>query len=334
MKPHKIIYTTFILIQKLRIYKTFFIVFILFACETKKEEKELQQVNLGSCFVNVLGTLQDGGSPHAGCIKDCCKDLFLKPNHQNMVTSLGLVDQVNKKYWLFEASPDFSRQIKILNKNFVFNHSEAPDGSFITHAHLGHYAGLMYLGKEAMNANGAEVFAMPRLKNFLETNGPWSQLVNLKNIHLNILKKDSVITLSNNFKMIPFVVPHRDEFSETVGYKIIGPNKSMLFIPDIDKWEKWDRSIIEEIKKVDVAFIDGTFYNAQEINNRNIKDIPHPFVIETIRLFKELPKTEKSKIHFIHFNHTNKFLLKGSEEYNKVLKAGFNVSEFNSRINL
>jgi len=178
------------------------------------------------------------------------------------------------------------------------------------------------------------VFAMPRLKNYLETNGPWSQLVNLKNIHLNMLKGDSSIILSNNYKVIPFVVPHRDEFSETVGYKIIGPNKSILFIPDIDKWEKWDRSIVEEIKKVDIAFIDGTFYDAKEINHRNIKEIPHPFVIETMALFEALPVAEKNKIHFIHFNHTNRLLIKESDELKNVLKSGFRVSEFGQQIAL
>jgi len=316
------------------IFTTFIFLIIFSACQTNKNKDVVIPENLSSAFVVVLGHLQDGGSPHAGCKKDCCKELFLKPDAKRMVTSLGIVDTQNKKYWLFDASPDFSRQIKQLNKSVNFEHSEIPDGIFITHAHIGHYAGLMYLGKEAMNANGAEVFAMPRLKNYLETNGPWSQLVNLKNIHLNILKGDSSIILSNNFKVIPFVVPHRDEFSETVGYKIIGPNKSVLFIPDIDKWEKWDKSIVEEIKKVDIAFIDGTFYDAKEINHRNIKEIPHPFVIETIALYEALPVSEKNKIHFIHFNHTNRLLIKESDELKNVLKSGFRVSEFGQQIAL
>ena len=65
--------------------------------------------------------------------------------------------------------------------------------------------------------------------------------------------------------MTPFLVPHRDEFSETVGYKIEGTKKTALFIPDIDKWQKWKRNIVEEVKKVDYAFVDATFFDQSEV---------------------------------------------------------------------
>ena len=68
------------------------------------------------------------------------------------------------------------------------------------------------------------------MREYLEANGPWEQLVSENNIALNTLTA-AAITLSENLKIVPFTVPHRDEYSETVGYTIIGPNKTALFIP-------------------------------------------------------------------------------------------------------
>jgi len=246
----------------------------------------------------VLGTIQDAGSPQLGCTKDCCKKLFLNPDKDRMVVSLGLIDPIHKTNYIFEATPDFTQQVKRLKNFSAFNTKETPDGIFVTHAHIGHYTGLMYLGTEAMNADSIPVYVMPRMKTFLEQNGPWSQLVKNRNITLQEMADEKEIRLTNNLKVIPFTVPHRDEFSETVGFTIIGPNKKALFIPDIDKWQKWNTSITEALAKVDYAFIDGTFYDAAEINNRDISTIPHPFIIESMKLFKDLPATERKKIYF------------------------------------
>ena len=251
-----------------------------------------------------------------------------------MVVLLGIVDALNNKNYLVEATPDFTQQTKVLKNHSPFSKKETPDGIFLTHAHIGHYTGLMYLGKEAMNADSIAVYAMPRMKAYLEQNGPWSQLVNNKNIALQELQDGKEIKLAKDLRIVPFIVPHRDEFSETVGYKITGPNKSALFIPDIDKWEKWNTDIVEAITKVDYAFVDATFYDAAEINNRDIATIPHPFIIESMLLFKDLPAAEKRKIYFIHFNHTNPVINKKSKQYQQVIKNGFNVAEINSVLRL
>lgn len=275
----------------------------------------------------ILGTVQDGGSPHIGCQKTCCEALFENPDPTRKVVSLGVIDHVNQKSFLFEATPDLPEQLKLL-QGFTEAENKAPNGIFLTHAHIGHYTGLMYLGREALGGKSVPVFAMPKMRQFLKTNGPWSQLVSLKNIELRPLESGHEIELSDNLKVVPFTVPHRDEFSETVGYKIKGPKKSVLFIPDIDKWSKWKTSIIEEIKKVDLAFLDASFYDATEISNRDIAEIPHPFVIESTALFKDLPAKEKEKIHFIHFNHTNPLLNSESKATKAVLTKGFSIAQF------
>ena len=277
----------------------------------------------------ILGTVQDAGSPQAGCKKDCCKNLFLHPDKNRKVVSLGLVDPKNNRKYLFEATPDMPAQMRMLYSSYPGSETEIPDGIFLTHAHIGHYTGLMYLGKEAMNANSIPVYAMPRMRTFLEQNGPWSQLVANKNILIRSMSDEKEIQLTPNLKITPFTVPHRDEFSETVGYRITGPEKTALFIPDIDKWEKWKTDIVEAIAKADYVFIDGTFYNAAEINNRDIAEIPHPFIIESMKLFKDLAPVEKKKIWFIHFNHTNPLLNKNSSQATEVRKNGFNIAAIN-----
>ena len=287
-----------------------------------------------SPYIIVLGTIQDAGSPHMGCEKSCCIDLFENPDPTRKVVSLGLVDPLEKKYWLIEASPDFITQCRELKKISGFEHAKSPDGIFLTHAHIGHYTGLMYLGKESYNCRNVPVFAMTRMKGFLIKNGPWSQLFKLNNIKINNINHQEEIKLSNNLSITPFLVPHRDEYSETVGFKISGPKKSVLFIPDIDKWGKWNKNLKQEIKKADLALLDGTFYDSKEVNNRNISEIPHPFIIETMALFKKENNSEKSKINFIHLNHTNPLLDTNSAALKKVKESGFNTANYKDIINL
>ena len=282
----------------------------------------------------VLGNVQDAGSPQVGCKKDCCKDLFQHPDASRKVVSLGIIDPEAKKKYLFEATSDISSQLYTLDRLAPWSNSTVPDGIFLTHAHIGHYTGLMYLGREAMNAAKTAVYAMPRMKQYLETNGPWSQLVSNSNISLQALNDLKTINLDSRLSIQPILVPHRDEFSETVGFLIRGPAKTALFIPDIDKWEKWNMDITKVISTVDYAFIDGTFYDAAEISNRNIAEIPHPFIIESLKRFENLSSTEKNKIYFIHFNHTNPLLNANSEQSKAVISKGFNIARLGLTLSL
>jgi pyrroloquinoline quinone biosynthesis protein B len=295
------------------------------ACRQKKSRPKTPSKSKDIQLV-VLGNVQDGGSPHIGCSKKCCESLFKQPDPNRQVVSLGIVDGQTNLSYLFEATPDLGRQMKFLKTFSVDTLSEVPDAIFLTHAHIGHYAGLMFLGKEALGAKKALVYAMPRMREFLKKNGPWSQLITEENIVLKDLKENDTLYLSSNLKVLPIKVPHRDEFSETVGYKIFGPKKSALFIPDIDKWEKWELDITEEVKSVDYAFLDATFYDEKEINNRDISQIPHPFVIESLEKFKNLQPWHKKKIYYIHFNHTNPLLNPKSPESLHVLHEGFRIA--------
>jgi pyrroloquinoline quinone biosynthesis protein B len=297
------------------------------ATETSKKVSNVlsKEMNSGQVTLNILGTIQDAGSPQLACNKDCCRRLFENPDPSRLVVSLGLIDHLAQKQYLFEATPDLPRQIEALHK--ISGQETLLDGIFLTHAHIGHYTGLMYLGKESIDAQKIPVYAMPRMKAFLTKNGPWSQLLLGENIEIEDLKAEESVRLTKNLVVTPFIVPHRDEFSETVGYHIEGPRKSALFIPDIDKWEKWEKDIVAEIKKVDYAFLDATFYNGEEINNRDISQIPHPFIIESMEKFSTLSTKEKEKIIFIHFNHTNPLLNEHGKASEYVRAQGYRIGQ-------
>ncbi|MDX1313973.1 MAG: MBL fold metallo-hydrolase, partial [Eudoraea sp.] len=278
-------------------------------------------------FLVVLGTVQDAGLPQLGCQKSCCAQYKGVKDPDKNVVSLGLIDPIARKSFLFEATPDINRQLEIIKQYVPYSDFSLPDGILLTHAHMGHYTGLMQLGREAYNATGIPVYAMPKMAEFLEQNGPWDQLVSLENIELKSIEHEASVSLTDNLSITPLLVPHRDEYSETVGYLISGPNKKALFIPDIDKWQLWEMDIEKLIKEVDYAFLDATFYDGDEIKNRDMSEIPHPFVVESMERFKDLPSEEKAKVHFIHFNHTNPLLDPSSAAYQKVLDSGYRIAE-------
>ncbi len=295
--------------------------------DKKAAAKQADEKELPEKFLVVLGVAQDAGYPQIGCTKECCTAYWEGKEEKKYTTCLTLVDRKANQYWLFEATPDIAHQLHSVQQYLFTREDYSPDGIFITHAHIGHYSGLMQLGREAMGSKAVPVWAMPRLDSFLKNNGPWSQLVSLKNIQLQSLKADSAVSLNASLKVTPVKVPHRDEFSETVGFVIESNKKKILFIPDIDKWEKWEKDIIAEVGKADMALLDGTFYKNGELPGRNMSEVPHPFVEESLQRFSGLSSAQKSQIVFIHFNHTNPLLKKESSEKKKVKADGFGVAE-------
>jgi len=307
-------------------------VFIISVIGCTTNDVAINKTNQAKQYITILGTAQDGGFPHIGCQKKCCDDFYKGILPKQQVVSLGLVDKESQQKFLFEATPDISTQLADLEKNHLKTNTII-DGVFMTHAHMGHYAGLLYFGKEALGKKDIPVYAMPKMKEFLSNNGPWSQLVTTQNIVFLDLQKDSIVPLSNALKVTPFLVPHRDEFSETVGYKIEGNTNSALFIPDINKWSLWEKNIVEEVKKVDYAFIDATFFKEGEIN-RPMSEVPHPFIEETVALFENESLATKNKVIFIHFNHTNPALQSNSKERNDLELLGFRFATEGQRFKL
>ncbi len=262
---------------------------------------------IGAPHVVVLGIAQDGGVPQ----------------RRQLVTCLGLLDPMSQQQWMFDCTPDFPEQLHRLGSSVL-------SGIFLTHAHIGHYTGLMYLGREAMGARDVPVYAMPRMKHFLETNGPWDQLARHDNIDLRQLEDSQPVQLSERLIVTPFLVPHRDEYSETVGFRITGTVRSVLFVPDIDSWNKWDAMgtrIEDVLREVDFAYLDGTFFSADELPDRDMSAVPHPLITQTMQRFSSLPAKERAKVRFIHLNHTNPALRSDSEVRRRICDTGFGIAE-------
>jgi pyrroloquinoline quinone biosynthesis protein B len=278
-----------------------------------------------SPYVVVLGIGQDAGVPQMGCETPFCRKARKNPKLRQMVSSIALVNPKTKERWVFDATPDLPEQFQLL-KEMTGDYSNNLAGIFLTHAHIGHYTGLMYLGRESMNSKEVKVYAMPRMKQMLETNAPWSQLVGIKNISLQNLAAGRETEIAKNLTVEPFLVPHRDEFSETAGFRIVsGSGKSLIFLPDIDKWQKWSEKLEELVKANDYLLLDGTFYADGEIN-RPMSEVPHPFVSETTALLENLPAKEKSKIFFIHFNHSNPLVQNDRKTIKELETKGFNMT--------
>jgi len=243
----------------------------------------------------VLGIAQDAGIPQLGCEQELCRSIRAGKRKPERVSSIGLVNRATGRSYLFDATPDMVSQLATLNGG------KPPDGVFLTHAHIGHYTGLMYFGRESLDAKSVPVYATERMAGFLRGNGPWSLLVSRNNIDVRVVTPDSPMTIEPGLSVTAFTVPHRDEFTDTVGYRIERGSRRALFIPDIDQWSKWSRSIREMVDGVDLALLDGTFASAGELPGRTIADIPHPLMPDT----RKLLAGSKTAVWFIHLNHTN-----------------------------
>ncbi len=272
----------------------------------------------------VLGIGQDGGRPQIGCRRACCADA-------DPVTPacLALIGSDGRR-WLIDATPAIGEQLRLLD-SIVPRESETPviDGVLLTHGHLGHFTGLAQLGREALAADGVPVWAQPRLRRVLESDAPWSLLAE----HGHVVFRDDPVVLGGGLSVEVLPVPHRDEISETVAFRVEGPTGSVLWLPDIDSWELWDRDVIDEVARVDVAYLDATFYDDGELD-RDMSAIPHPRVVDTVTRFVERAPEVAARVRLIHLNHTTPVLRPGSPERAFVEDAGLSVALTGERFTL
>ena len=272
--------------------------------------------------VVVLGIAQDAGHPQADCRKECCRAAFDDPAAGHRVASLGIVD--GDRAWLVDATPDLPLQLHDL-----LGTERQLAGVLLTHGHMGHYTGLIHLGREAMGADHVPVYAMPRMAGMLLGSEPWALLTRLGHVDVQRVSAGEPVVLSESVRATPFEVPHRDELSETVGWRIEGPSQTVVWLPDIDQWEKWSTPLEEMLAEVDVAYLDATFYNDGEIV-RDMSEVPHPFVVETIARLAHHPEL-RAKVRFVHLNHTNPLLQPGDPSRAAVEAAGLAVAEEGER---
>ncbi len=279
--------------------------------------------------VQVLGTAQDGGIPHIGCYCPNCLRAREDARFSRLISSLGLIDLKEKKYFILDATPDIRLQSDAVQDRLGTEKQgrrNAPHAILLTHAHIGHYTGLMFFGYEGMSTRRLPVHCTSRMGRFLSDNGPWSQLVRLENISLRTLHPGKEFHLTSRISLTPLLVPHRNEYSDTIGFRISGEKKKLLYITDIQSWKAWNRSIVEETEKVDIALLDGTFYSPDELPGRDMSQIGHPLIQTSLKTLEEVAKKGKTRIYFTHLNHTNLALNPEGDARKEITDKGFRLA--------
>ncbi len=288
------------------------------------------QNNTGSdILVKVLGSAQDGGIPQIGCYCPNCQKARIDPLFSRLISSLAILDLRNNKAYIIDTTPDLRIQYDRIHKRLRRGkpgRKNVPNGILLTHAHIGHYTGLMFYGYESLSTQNLPVYCSRQMGDFLSSNGPWDQLVRMKNISLQYFDLDKKENITENISVIPFHVPHRNEYTDTLGLKIIGPKKSLLYIPDIQSWSGWHRSIKEEVEKTDIAILDGTFFSPDELPGRDLTKIGHPFITTSLKILKDTVRSGRKKVLFTHLNHTNLALNPEGKERRTVFEAGCGIA--------
>jgi len=283
--------------------------------------------------VVALGTAQDGGVPQAGCDCSRCVAARRDPGRRRRVASLALQLPASGQSWLIDATPDLGEQLEVVHRlrpRPAGRPDRHPvDGVLLTHAHAGHYLGLAYFGYEAINSRDLPVFASPRMAAFLRGNGPWSLLAARRNILLREISPGVPLALAPGLSVTPLVVPHRDELSDTLGFVVRGPRRTLLYVPDTDSWTAWTLPLPEVLRRerVEVAVLDGTFYGAGELPDRDVRKIGHPLMSATMELLRERVRGGGLQVFFTHLNHSNPALDPSGPERRALAAAGFHVLE-------
>lgn len=296
----------------------------LLACATTTTTAPLDQP-----YAVILGTAQDAGLPQIGCRSPCCESAREDQSLRRLVSSILIVDPRSGGRWLIDATPDLPEQVEVARDHVPPTAAGRPplfDGIFLTHAHLGHYTGLAQLGREAYASASTPVWGTESMVRYLKGNGPWNLLVSAGHLDTRILPPGQTVGLAPGLSITSMLVPHRDEFTDTVAYEVRGPSAALLYLPDIDKWERSSFPIEALLSDVDHALLDGTFYSADEIPGRSTADIPHPLITESISRFSRLPRRERNKIHFTHLNHSNPAATPHSPAHRAILRAGMAVA--------
>jgi pyrroloquinoline quinone biosynthesis protein B len=280
-------------------------------------------------FVRVVGTVQDGGLPHAACTCTNCETARRHPDHRGQIASLALVLPASGRVYLIDVTPDIRDQLydlRDLRRPVDGRVDRSPlDGIFLTHAHIGHYLGLAFFGFEAVHTQGLPVWATPRMAEFLRHNGPWSQLVELNNIALQEITPGARIELEEGVSVTAIRAPHRDEYADTLAFRIDGPEQSLFYLPDTDSWAAWSQPLPEALAGIDYALLDGTFFSLDELPGRSVESIGHPLITQTLELLEETVRTTELQVFFTHLNHSNPALDPESDERREIESRGFRV---------
>jgi pyrroloquinoline quinone biosynthesis protein B len=289
-----------------------------------------------SAYVQVLGTVQDGGLPHAACRCAHCTAARDQPGRARRVAALAIRLPESGRVFLVDATPDIRPQLEDVGPETVSDGVDRSpvDGVLLTHAHLGHYTGLAFFGYEAVHTSDIPVFGSPAMAAFLRANQPWRQLVDIGNIRIVEIRPGETFELGEGVSVTPLAVPHRDELSDTLGFEIRGPARRLLYVPDTDRWESWDPPIERRVADVDVALLDGTFFSADELPGRDHASIGHPLITDSMQRLEPIVRRGETAVYFTHLNHSNPALDPTGTARAQIEQRGFRVLDEGQRFPL
>ena len=278
--------------------------------------------------VTVLGIAQDGGHPQPGCLRACCANIT-EPHYP---VSLGIRSSEGTNL-LIEATRHLGDQFTLWGQTKV-------DHLLLTHAHFGHVDGLGLFGRETLAAQGIELHVSDDMYHLVDQTPQWNLMVQQGVFDIRTFTAGDVVFNQGNLSVEAVRIPHRDELSDMHAFIIRGPNKSLLFLPDHDTWDETltvhnSTSIREWLSKmnVDIALIDGTFWSEDELGGRNQAHVPHPPVLQTLKMLGEKIDGDP-EILFTHLNHTNPLYNQQSREWSEVEKLGWSVAYQGQRFTL
>ncbi len=260
----------------------------------------------------VLGTAQDGGNPQLG-------SPGVGP--PRMVASLAALADDGTTL-LIDVTPDVKAQLSGLASLPSHQRRDSPnivDHIVLTHAHMGHYAGLVQFGKEAHNARGIKCWVTPSMAQFLRSNQPWRALEDGGHIEIQVTEPGKSFAPAPGLDLRLVQVPHRPDFTDAVGVSL----NEVLYLPDIDGWEQWGEAE-QVLARHRICLLDATFYDPAELPGRDISHISHPFVDDTVTRFSHLAADRRMIL--THLNHSNPISDPESAEAESVRRAGFEVA--------
>ncbi len=269
-------------------------------------------------IARIVGSAQDGGVPQVGCSCERCNHARTNIQHARYPASLAIVNP-SGKLLLIDMTPSLPRQLDLLRDLLPARKTMLPDAVLLTHAHIGHYAGLIFFGKEVASTKKLPVYCTQQMRRFLESNKPYSYLIERDEIAITDLKCGEALTYDGTLHITPVEVPHRNEDAETLAF-IIKSERSLFYASDFDRYtETIDRCVRDS----DISLLDGCFWSREELPGRVYDEIPHPTIMES----RERLRGYEDRVIFTHINHTNPVLNRNGLHRAQLEKQGFRIAK-------